>query len=257
MTKVITVAQKKGSSGKTTTAVNIAAGLAINMKRVLLMDLDPQANATMYSGLMPIDVKTSIDDVFTKGKNIKEVSLKTKFNYDIIPSSPGLEHTVIGFNHLQIFFLRDAIKPVEASYDYIIFDTPPLINFLTTNALCASDYVILPMQTNAWGLDSIENTINVVETVRKNHNKKLKLLGILPTLYNTRGLISKVVLKEAQIRFGDLIMPITINFATEIAESAYAQAPGILYEKTDYSNHKALIEYLLSIFEKDISILVN
>lgn len=193
----IAIILKKGGSGKTTTAVNLAACLQQKGKKTLLVDLDPQANASLCVGIDPTTLKISINDLFIN-INLKpqDIIIKTNFGLDILPSHPSLEETEKGMKATQVGILRELFKPIENKYDFIIIDTPPSDSYLTIAALTYVKEVVIPVQTHFLSLQGLNQAFSSIDQIKKGLNPKLKILGILPTMVNDRTNISKQVLDE-------------------------------------------------------------
>ena len=238
MREVIAIANQKGGVGKTTTAVNLAASLAINEKRVLLIDADPQANATSSFGFLKSDYEYSLYHVLIGSKDINETILKTLIpTLDLIPSNIGLagiekEAELLKKKELT---LKKRVKEVEKEYDYIIIDTPPMLGTITINALNASDSVIVPIQTEYFALEGIAQLLNTIKLVQRTKNPSLKIKGILPTMFDKKTNLSKQVLQELVKYFKKNLFKkdnklIVIPRNIRLAEAPSFGKPVILYE---------------------------
>jgi chromosome partitioning protein len=238
MREVIAIANQKGGVGKTTTAVNLAASLAINEKRVLLIDADPQANATSSFGFLKSDYEYSLYHVLIGSKDINETILKTLIpTLDLIPSNIGLagiekEAELLKEKELT---LKKRVKEVEKEYDYIIIDTPPMLGTITINALNASDSVIVPIQTEYFALEGIAQLLNTIKLVQRTKNPSLKIKGILPTMFDKKTNLSKQVLQELVKYFKKNLFKkdnklIVIPRNIRLAEAPSFGKPVILYE---------------------------
>src|SRR3712207_6796448 len=199
MARKIAVTLRKGGSGKTTTAVNLAAALHRKGKKVLLVDLDPQANATLAVGIDPTTLPKNINHLFTRiDTTPDEVVTYTTFGLALLPSHPELAQTESGMKATQVGMLRGLLNPFEDAYDIIIIDTPPSESYLTVNALAAADEVIIPLQAHYLALQGLAQALTQVDQVRNGLNPQLKIAGILPTLVNARTNISRTVLEEVK-----------------------------------------------------------
>jgi chromosome partitioning protein len=238
MREIISIANQKGGVGKTTTAVNLAASLAINEKRVLLIDADPQANATSSFGFLKSDYEYSLYHVLVGSKDINDTILKTLIpTLDLIPSNIGLagiekEAELLKEKELT---LKKRIKELERDYDYIIIDTPPMLGTITINALNASDSVIIPIQTEYFALEGVAQLLNTIKLVQRTKNPSLKIKGILPTMFDKKTNLSRQVLQELARYFGESLFKkdnkfIVIPRNVRLAEAPSFGKPVILYE---------------------------
>jgi len=208
MSEIISIANQKGGVGKTTTAVNLAASLAEKGKKVLLIDADPQSNATTNLGFSRNDYEYNIYHVLVGTKTLSEVLLKTGIDrLDLAPSNIGLvgiekEFYATG-NRQRELLLKRGLESVRDRYDFIIIDSPPALGPITINALGASDSVIIPIQCEFFALEGLAQLLNTVSLLRKTINPKLKIRGFLPTMYSNQNNLSKQVLADLEHHFED------------------------------------------------------
>jgi len=208
MSEVISIANQKGGVGKTTTAVNLAASLAQKGKRVLLLDIDPQSNATTSLGFSRSDYEFNIYHVLIGLKKLSDVILDTEVkNLKLVPSNIGLVGIEKEFYNPKAknreLVLKSKIEVLSDTFDYIIIDSPPALGPITINALSASDSVIIPIQCEFFALEGLAQLLNTVSLLRKTINPKLKIKGFLPTMYSAQNNLSKQVLADLSHHFKD------------------------------------------------------
>jgi len=208
MSEIITIANQKGGVGKTTTAVNLAASLAESGKKVLLIDADPQTNATTSLGFNRNDYEYNVYHVLIGIKSISEVILKTKIkNLDMVPANIGLVGVDREFYNSRKknreLLLKIALKPITDEYDYILVDSPPALGPITINALGAADSVIIPIQCEFFALEGLAQLLNTINLLKKSINPKLVIKGFLPTMYSGRNNLSRQVLADLSHHFKD------------------------------------------------------
>jgi len=241
MAKIIAVSLRKGGSGKTTTSVNLATALHNKGKRTLLVDLDPQANATISVGIDPISLERHINTLFTDiNTKTMEAITTTSFGLAILPSHPDLAETEAGMRATQIGLLRGLLDPVRENFDFIIIDTPPAESYLTVNAMAVADEIIIPLQAHYLAMRGLKEALEEIDQVRQGLNTSLKVAGILPTMVNTRTNIAKTVLEAITEAYRGLVYPFQVDFSIKHAEASLAGLPIVIYDPT----HPGSVTYI-------------
>jgi chromosome partitioning protein len=241
--KILTITNQKGGVGKTTTCVNLAASLAATKKRVLMIDMDPQGNATMGSGIDKHTLELSVYDVLTEGCSAADAVIeKSPAGYDLIGANGDLTAAEVELLQLsrREFRLKMALKPVEDQYDYILIDNPPSLNLLTVNALSASGGVIIPMQCEYYALEGISALVGTINKINARLNPDLKIEGILRTMFDPRMSLTKDVSEHLVEYFGDKVYRTVIPRNVRLAEAPSHGLPALLYDK----NSRGAVAYL-------------
>ncbi len=250
MGKTIAVTNQKGGVGKTTTAINLAASLAVLEHKTLILDADPQANATSGMGFNPKNIKTSIYECIIDGVNPKEVILSTETpNLDLMPAHidlVGAEIEMINIANREKM-MSNVIDKIRDDYDFIIIDCSPSLGLLTINALTAADSVIIPVQCEYFALEGLGKLLNTIKIVQSRLNTQLDIEGILLTMYDSRLRLSKQVTEEVKTHFQQMVFSTIINRNTKLGEAPSHGNSIIMYdaESTGAINYLNLAREIL------------
>ncbi|MFR3025816.1 MULTISPECIES: ParA family protein [Bacteroides] len=244
MAKIVAIMNNKGGVGKTTTAINVSAGLARMGYKTLEMDLDSQASLTLSVGLknQEATIYTALKAAVEEGKGKLPIK-HLKENLDIIPSERKMVDAeyLLFKEHGREYFLKELISPIRKKYDYIILDCPPALNLIAINALVASDFVLVPVQTEVLSLHGLVSMVDVISTIKKKLNKKLRIAGYLMTQYDGRTGLHRSVIQEMKGKHGADVFESVIRRNTRISEAPHKGMDIFSYDEksagaTDYSN---------------------
>jgi chromosome partitioning protein len=233
MAKIFCIANQKGGVGKTTTTVNLAAGLAKVGQRVLMIDLDPQGNATMGSGIDKRHIELTVYDVLLEAASVSEARVRSeKCGYDVLGANrelAGAEVEMVSIDRREKR-LRTALAAVGAEYDFILIDCPPSLNLLTLNGLCAAHGVIVPMQCEYFALEGLTDLVNTIKQVHANLNKNLQIIGLLRVMFDPRITLQQQVSEQLKSHFGDKVFDTVIPRNVRLAEAPSYGLPGVIFD---------------------------
>jgi chromosome partitioning protein len=234
MAKILAITNQKGGVGKTTTTINLAASLSMAGRRVLLIDLDPQGNATMGSGIDKRKLSATVYQALLGEALLSEVRQRSSTgNYDVIPANrelAGAEVEMVALEQRETR-LKDALGSVEAEYDFILIDCPPALNLLTVNGLVAAHAVMIPMQCEYYALEGLSDLVNTVKKVRANLNPNLEIEGLLRTMYDPRNTLGQQVSDQLQQHFGEKVYRTVIPRNVRLAEAPSYGMPVLSYDR--------------------------
>jgi chromosome partitioning protein len=252
MAKTIAIVNQKGGVGKTTSCINLAASLSLFKQRTLLIDLDPQANATTGSLFQKEIATANIAQVLLGETPIEESLVTTPADYTLIPGSSELTQTEIQLlqKEQREYTLKKVLAPLIASYDYILLDCPPSLNILTVNALVAANAVIIPVQCEYFALEGLSNLMNTLQSIRSTVNPDLQIHGILRSLFDSRNSLAKQVAEELFMHFKDKLYTTIIPRNIRLAEAPSHGQPALLYDPQS-SGSQAYIRLAQEILVRD------
>lgn len=234
MARIIAIANQKGGVGKTTTAINLSASIAANGRSVLLIDFDPQGNATMGCGIDKNALVHSTNDVLLMDCEARQARLKTVCGFDVIPANGDLTVAEVSLmaNENRETFLKQALQPILGEYDFIFIDCPPALNTLTINAFVAADSVLIPMQCEYFALEGLAALLNTIEQVTATIHPKLQIEGILRTMYDGRNRLSNEVSQQLLEHFKQKVYRSVIPRNVRLAEAPSHGLPALHYDKS-------------------------
>jgi chromosome partitioning protein len=234
MAHIFAVANQKGGVGKTTTTVNLAAALAAHGQRVLLVDLDPQGNATMGSGVDKRSAPSTVYQVLVGLKTLIESRQRSEAGgYDVLPANrdlAGAEVELVEIDNREKR-LKDELATVDADYDFVLIDCPPSLSMLTLNGLCSAHGVIIPMQCEYYALEGLSDLVNTIKQVHAKLNRDLKIIGLLRVMFDPRSTLAQQVSAQLEQHFGDKVFKAVIPRNVRLAEAPSHGLPGVIFDK--------------------------
>lgn len=259
MGKTLAVANQKGGVGKTTTSINLAASLAATKRRVLLVDLDPQGNATMGSGVDKNAIENTVYDVLVEDMSVVEAIVRSEpGNYDLIAANGDLTAAEVALLEIdnKEYRLKEVLAGILNNYDYIVIDCPPSLNMLTVNALAAAHSVIIPMQCEYYALEGLTALMGTIEKIKAVLNPNLEIDGLLRTMYDPRNSLSNQVSNQLLAHFGDKVYRTIVPRNIRLAEAPSHGLPVLEYDKksTGAQSYLALAGEMIRRAEKAASL---
>ncbi|MDQ0588492.1 ParA family protein [Variovorax paradoxus] len=257
MAKIFCIANQKGGVGKTTTTVNLAAGLAKVGQRVLMIDLDPQGNATMGSGIDKRQLELTVYDVLLESASVAEARVKADklvengCGYDVLGANrelAGAEVEMVALDRREKR-LRTALAAVGAEYDFVLIDCPPSLSLLTLNGLCAAHGVIVPMQCEYFALEGLTDLVNTIKQVHANLNKNLQIIGLLRVMFDPRITLQQQVSEQLKSHFGDKVFDTVIPRNVRLAEAPSYGLPGVVFDPAARGS-QAFVAFARELVEK-------
>ncbi|MFP5466737.1 MAG: ParA family protein [Gammaproteobacteria bacterium] len=233
MAKIFCVANQKGGVGKTTTTVNLAAGLARIGQRVLMVDLDPQGNATMGSGVDKRTMPLSVYDVLLESASIREAAIfSEKCGYTVLGANRDLAGAEVELVEVERREkrLKQALDEIDADYDFVLIDCPPSLSMLTLNGLCSAHGVIVPMQCEYFALEGLTDLVNTIKQVHANLNKDLQIIGLLRVMFDPRITLQQQVSDQLKAHFGNKVFDTVIPRNVRLAEAPSYGLPGVVFD---------------------------
>lgn len=261
MAKIFCIANQKGGVGKTTTTVNLAAGLAFLGQRVLMVDLDPQGNATMSSGVDKREMPLSVYEVLLEEASITQARIPSNWGnegerakiptYDVLGANrdlAGAEVELVSLEHREMR-LKRALAVVDAEYDFVLIDCPPSLSMLTLNGLCCAHGVIVPMQCEYFALEGLTDLVNTIKQVHANLNRDLKIIGLLRVMFDPRITLQQQVSQQLKDHFGDKVFSAVIPRNVRLAEAPSYGLPGVVFDPSAKGSH-AFVDFAQEMVER-------
>ncbi|MCE1181903.1 MAG: ParA family protein [Rhodocyclales bacterium] len=231
--KVLAITNQKGGVGKTTTAVNLAASLGAEGQRVLLIDMDPQGNATTGAGIFKKEALPTVYQLLIGNATLTEACIKTEFSFDILPANRELAGAEVELVELEEreFKLKNALLANRDQYDFVLIDCPPALNMLTVNALVAADAVIIPMQCEYYALEGLSDLVETLRKIRAHLNPRLEIEGLLRTMFNSQSTLTQQVSGELESHFGRKVYQTIVPRNVRLAEAPSYGKPVLAFDK--------------------------
>ncbi|MBS1173947.1 MAG: parA [Burkholderiaceae bacterium] len=254
MTQIFCIANQKGGVGKTTTTVNLAAALAQHQQRVLLIDLDPQGNATMGSGVDKHSLPSTVYHVLLGLKNIAQAIVEPpEVGYSLLAANrdlAGAEVELVDFERRE-YRLKDAIDTIKNQYDYILIDCPPSLSMLTLNGLCSAQGVLIPMQCEYFALEGLSDLVNTIRALHSNLNPELEIICLLRVMFDPRTTLQQQVSEQLKTHFGDKVFDTVIPRNVRLAEAPSYGLPGVIFDPSS-RGAQAYLEFAKELLHKKL-----